>query len=45
MKLRKGFLSVWIFYSLSCTVFSQNKDVIKLIPLDKPDRRIRPNRF
>ncbi len=37
MKLRKGFLSVLILYSLSGTVFSQDKEVIKLIPLDKPE--------
>jgi hypothetical protein len=36
MKLRKVLLSIWIFYSLSFTMFSQNKDSIKLIPLDKP---------
>jgi hypothetical protein len=37
MKLRKVFLSIWMFFFLSCIMFSQNKDVIKLIPIDKPD--------
>jgi hypothetical protein len=36
MKLKKAVISVLIFYSLSCTVFSQNKDQIKIFPLDKP---------
>jgi hypothetical protein len=36
MKLEKFFVAVLVFYSLSYNAFSQNYDVIKLIPLDKP---------
>jgi hypothetical protein len=37
MKPGKVCLFDWIFCSLSCTMFSQNNDGIKLIPFDKPE--------
>lgn len=45
MKLGKVFVSVFVFYSLNCNMFSQNKDFIKLIPLDKPEGEFGPLGF